>query len=111
MKISEFITQTSFSIKRVIDFERSTIDHFVGDTKEQDLDVLDEDMYKDIVQFLNNRLKLVKRFTRKDEHVAEEVSTVFIASGNEIGEMLDTFVNTLTNEQQQQTIKYFKNYK
>ena len=108
MKINEFISITSFSIKRIIDFERMTIDHYIGENKESDMDVLDEDSYNELVKFLRNRLKLVKRFTKKSNKVAEEVSTVFIASSKELGEMLDTFTNTLTDEQKQQTIKYFK---
>ena len=111
MGINEFVKQTSFSIKRIIDFERSTIDHFIQDSKESDLDALDEDSYKDLIKFLRNRLKLVKRFTKKSETLAEEISTVHIASAKEIGEMLDTFTNTLNDEQKQQAIKWFKNKK
>ena len=111
MKISEFIKQTSFSIKRVIDMEKMNISHFVQSNKEQDLDVLDEATYNDLIKFLKGRLKLVKRFTKESEHSAEEVSTVYIASAKELGEMLNTYTNNLTKEQQQQTIKWFLNKK
>ena len=107
MKISEFISTTKFSIMRIIDMEKMLIEHKIQAKKGVDLDVLDEDAYNDLIKVLRTRLKLVKRFTKKSKHVAEEESHVYIASGKEIGEMLDTFTNTLTDEQQQQTIKFF----
>jgi len=111
MEIGEFTKLTRFSIKRIIDFERMTIDHFVQTSKESDLDVLTEEVYNDMIQYLRGRLKLVKRFIKTSDKTAEEISTVYIASSKEIGEMLNTFVNTLTKEQQQQTVKYFLNAK
>jgi len=106
MGINDFVKLTQFSIKRIIDMEKMYVKHFVQDNKESDLDVLDEDTYKDLVKFLKGRLKLTKRFRRKSEHIAEEIGTVFICSGKELAEMLD-YYNTLTGEQKQQTIKYF----
>jgi len=108
MKISEFISATKFSIMRIIDMERMVVEHKIQAKKGMDIDVLDEDAYNDLIKMLRTRLKLVKRFTKKSEHIAEEESHVYIASGKEIGEMLDTFTNTLTDDQRQKAIKFFK---
>ena len=107
MKISEFIDITKFSTKRIIDFDRNTVEHFIQENKEADLSVLDEDSYNDLIRFLKARLKLTHRFTKKSESVAEEVNTVYICSGKELGEMLE-YYRTLTEDQQTQTINHFK---
>ena len=105
MKINDFLKETSFSVKRIIDFERMTVDHFIGTKKGSDLDTIDEDTYKDLIKFLNGRLKLTKRFVKEDEGLAVENSVVHIASRKEISELLESYRH-LTEEQQLLTIKH-----
>ena len=107
MRISEFIDATKFNLKKIVDFNKMTVDHFMQEKKESEIEALTEDTYNDLIKFLSGRLKLTKRFVREDEHLGTETREVYIASGKELGEMLDTFTNTLTNEQRQKTIAFF----
>ena len=108
MKISEFISNFTIKLSELVSFDKMEVDHVLNGQESAHPSVLNEDTYKHLIELINDRLSISRNGKILNKKNIRFTSIAYLCNGDDLANLLTTF-NTLSEEQKEQTIKYFSN--